>query len=372
MNSRINFLEINYYCHREISDPGKVIAKHLPTNLYLSAMKGVARVVLVKHMNYEGERVVEKMSYLFFKRRNNFWQVPFLTHRAIKKCNPGLVLVQGIIFPLQVIFLRWKLGRNVIVILQHQGEVPYKRKRFFQRWADKSVNGYLFTSLANAQEWIQAGIIKNHQRCFEIPPATTLFSRQDKQAAIHKTGMLGQLNFLWVGRLNANKDPLTVLSAFSVYFSENPTAMLYMVYQEDDMLDVVRQTINQDEHLKSRAILVGKVEHEKLEDWYSAADYIVSASHREGGSYAIMEAMACGCVPIVTAIPAAMKMINYGKAGFYFEAGSATGLYQQLSSLKMEEYGHWSIQAEAHFKQEMSAPAIANKMQHIITSLQAK
>jgi hypothetical protein len=55
-----------------------------------------------------------------------------------------------------------------------------------------------------------------------------------------------------------------------------------------------------------------------------------------------------------------------------FESGSATGLYQQLSSLKKEEYGHWSTQAEAHFKQEMSAPAIANKMQHIITSLQAK
>jgi glycosyltransferase involved in cell wall biosynthesis len=362
MKKQLNFTEVNYYCHTEFDNPEQVIAKHLPTNLYLKELKQYANIILIKHINYTGVMESESIRYAFFKRKNSFWQLPFSSHRTIKKYDPDMVVVQGLIFPLQVISLRMKLGKKCTILLQHQGEVPYRRKRIFQKLADKCVNGYLFTSLANTNEWMEAGIIKDRNKCFEIPPATTLFCRQDKIKALLQTGMEGVVNFLWVGRLNANKDPFTVLSAFEMYFSENHLARLYMIYQEDDLLTEVQQMINQSNVLKERVKLVGKIQHDRLETWYSAADYIVSGSHREGGSYALMEAMACGCVPIVTTIPASMKMIDNGKAGFYFKTGDANSLYKLLLSLKQEEYEDWSQKAVTHFKEEMSAAAIAKKM----------
>ena len=36
---------------------------------------------------------------------------------------------------------------------------------------------------------------------------------------------------------------------------------------------------------------------------YSAADLFVVGSHHQGSGYALMEACACGAVPVVTAIP---------------------------------------------------------------------
>jgi glycosyltransferase involved in cell wall biosynthesis len=372
MEKLINFVELNYYCHSEVKDPELVIEKHLPSNLYLEEWKKYASIALVKHLDYRGEFQKKSIKYYFLKRGNNFWQLPFTTHGTVKKNNPDVVVVQGLIFPLQVIFLRIKLGRKPIILLQHHSEVPYKKKRIFQKLADRCVNGYLFTSLANVDEWCKAGIIKNINRCFEMPPATTLFSRKDKTESTRQTKMRGSMNFLWVGRFNENKDPLTVLAAFEKFFSINPDAALYMIYQENDLLSAVQQKISDTVLLKEKVVLLGKLPHNELETWYSAADYFISASYREGGSYVLMEAMSCGCVPIVSNIPASMKMIDNGKVGFYFEAGDPESLYQLLLSLNNEDYKKRSIAAENHFKKEMSSVAIANKMYGICKILISK
>ena len=48
---------------------------------------------------------------------------------------------------------------------------------------------------------------------------------------------------------------------------------------------------------------LGRLPHERLAAYYSAADIFVSGSHREGSGYALIEAMACGAIPCVTDIP---------------------------------------------------------------------
>jgi glycosyltransferase involved in cell wall biosynthesis len=329
-------------------------------------------VVLVKHINYNGEQIADGVQYFFSKSQNSFTHIPFATHRYIKKQKPDIALVQGFIFPLQVIALRMKIGRKAIIILQHHGEVPFKRKRIFQKLADKMIDGYLFSSKENALEWINAGVITDKDKCFEMPSASTTFSRLDKTKSKIKLGMKEGFNFLWVGRLNANKDPLTVVAAFEKHVSFNKQARLYMIYQEDDLLELVQQRIKQKHGLDENIILIGKIPHEQLQDWYSAADYFILASHREGGSYALIEAMACGCVPIVSKIPASMKMIESGKAGFYFEPGNKDQLYDILSLLKPGEYPALSQAAEESFKQNMSPKAIADKLYVVYETLKNK
>ncbi|MEO7984013.1 MAG: glycosyltransferase, partial [Bacteroidota bacterium] len=111
---------------------------------------------------------------------------------------------------------------------------------------------------------------------------------------------------------------------------------------------------------------------ELLEDWYNAADYFILASHREGGSYALVEAMACGCVPIVSNIPASMKMIEKGKAGFYFQPGNKEQLLERFLSLRPGEHPALSQAAEAVFTEQLSPAAIANKLFGIYQHLKRK
>jgi hypothetical protein len=52
---RINFIEINYHCHEELTDPADVIKKHLPSNLFAIPFLKYAQVGLVKHMDFKGD-----------------------------------------------------------------------------------------------------------------------------------------------------------------------------------------------------------------------------------------------------------------------------------------------------------------------------
>ena len=372
MEKKMKFIEINYHFHPELKTPEAVIAKHLPSNLFAEELSKTASVTLIKHLAYTGAYQSNNIRYRFFRKQANFWQIPSSTHRFIKKEKPAVVLVQGFIYPLQVIALRRAVGRNCKIILQHRADVPFRRKKFSQQWADKSINAYFFTAIEQADEWISAGVIKDKGKCFEIPAATTGFSKRNKTLCREKLAMGNEQVFLWAGRLNANKDPLTVLTAFEKFISSGRKAKLFMIYQEDNMLKAVTEKIKANARLANNVILIGKVAHEEMEIWYSAADYIISASHREGGSYVLMEAMACGCVPVVTAIPASMKMTGNGNAGYFFEPGNPEALCEVLLSLSEREYEKLSASAMILFMQEMSPEAIAKKMNQVFKQLKGE
>lgn len=365
MTDRLKFIEINYHQHDEFSSPTEVLALHRKSNLFLPELAKHADVTLVKHLNFEGESRIDGIHYRFFKRKNGFFQVPTDAHRFVAAQNPDVVLVQGFIFPVQVHFLRRRIGRKARILLQHQGEVPMKRKKVFQKMMAKCVDGWLFSSLQNAREWIDEGIIRDESRCFVFPASSTLFRRKDKQACRKITGMNEGLQLLWVGRLNANKDPFTVLKAFEGYLAGGGKGRLHMIYSETDLEDGVRGYIVNSEWLRDNVSLVGKLPNEELENWYNAADYYILASHREGGSFALTEAMACGCVPIVSNIPASMQMIDQGRAGYFFEAGNHAELCTLLLGLDEDRGKELSQKAEEYFKKTMSVEAIAERMKQI-------
>lgn len=131
MEKKMKFIEINYHFHRELNTPDAVIAKHLPSNLFAEELSKVASVTLIKHLAYDGVYHRNNIRYRFFRRHNNFWQIPFSTHWFINKEKPDVVLIQGFIYPLQVIALRLAVGRNCENHFAAQGRCPFQEKKNF-------------------------------------------------------------------------------------------------------------------------------------------------------------------------------------------------------------------------------------------------
>lgn len=355
-----------------MSNPEAVIEKHRQPNLYANELKKEADVVMVKHLRFNGERVANGIRYRFFERSNRFWNLPGPTLRFIAAEKPDLVLVRGFIFPLQVMALRRKLGPAPVILLQHQADHPFRRKKIIQQLADRSVNGYLFSAKDMAAPWLSAGIIRDPNKCFLCPPASSQFDVKDKSESRAKTGMGDGKQFLWVGRLNVNKDPFTVLEAFEKYFEGRADEKLYMIFQEFDLLEAVQQRIRQHPLLSKQVLLIGKKDHAALEDWYNSADYYISASHYESFGFAPMEAIACGCVPIMSNIPASIQLVQQGKLGYLFEKGNSVGLYRVLCSLDHTDHPVRSAACRDFFSKELSPAAIASRLLQIAGSLKTK
>lgn len=370
----IRFVDLNYEAHNNCSDPQQVIRLHAIPNAYTSFLQPGTEVFLIKHMNYTGVLQAEQRKFCFFRRKKNFFSIPFRTHRFISEQKPDAIVVQGFIFPLQVMALRLFIGRKPLLLLQHQGEKPFSQflKRWLQRNACRLADGFLFTSQGNAEPWLSAGIIHDKKRCFEILPASSGFQRKDKAACRQSTGMNGSPNFLWVGRLDTNKDPLTVLHAFGQWAAGVPQAKLYMIYQTEELLPAIKKRIKEDAVLQEAVILAGEKNYAELEDWYNAADFYISGSHHEGGSFALTEAMTCGCIPVVTSIPASMKVIENGRYGFHYSPGNREALVQCLHQAASTDVAKMSDEIASYAAAHLSTKKIAADMESIIRNLQSK
>jgi len=153
---------------------------------------------------------------------------------------------------------------------------------------------FFFTSQEQAQDWQLAGIIRPRQPVFEVMEGSTTFLPSDRLSARQRTGLHGEPLFLWVGRLDRNKDPLTVLAGFELALPALPKARLAMIYHTDELLPAVQARLAANPSLGAAVTLVGRVPHDQIEPYFHSADYFVLGSHSEGSGYALVEAMACG------------------------------------------------------------------------------
>jgi glycosyltransferase involved in cell wall biosynthesis len=357
----------------EFNTPQQAISAHVPGFGYAKYLQEKIEVIITEQINYEGEFVSEGVRYRFFKCRKRWLHIPFKMIRFIRRKHPSILFIQGFIFPVEVILLRWTLNKKIVFIAQHHGELPSPGiKKIFQKIADHCIQAYLFTSLDNAKPWIDQQIIRGYHKCCEVLEASTFFEKQDRQKSKLRLEISGHYNFLWVGRLQVNKDPVTMLVAFEDYLNKNQDAKLYMIYQDETLLQELKMIMETNQILRQSVFLLGKIPHEELPYWYSAADFYVSCSHREGSGFALLEAMACGCIPVVTNIPSFRKITANGKYGFLYEPGNVHELSWILQSLSHIRRNEFSEAVLAYFSEALSFKSIAGQLYAICERMISK
>lgn len=322
----------------------------------------------IERINYEGVYEQNGVQYYFTRLKKRVSYFPRSMHRLVKRLRPDVVFVNGLIFPLQIIQLRLKLGSHVKIIVLHRAEKPFNGiKKYVQKLADKCVDAYLFTSAESGEEWQSNINVK--KKMYEVIQASSVFYTIKKEAALQVTQVKGDPVFLWVGMLIARKDPLTVIKAFLEFLPYQSGAKLYMIYQTSELLDEINTLLGDNEQYRDAIRLVGRVPHEQLLYWYNSADFFVTASHYEGSGVALSEAMSCGCIPITSDFMTFKKMTGNGKCGLMFGLGNEKMLatvFRRAIELDLEKERAKVLQ---QFREELSFEAIAKKITKIILNV---
>lgn len=320
-------------------------------------------------INYQGkcERNGVVTHFVNFGKSKPY--IPFRFIGYIKNLNPDILFIQGLHQPLQLISSALLLSGRTRIIVQHHAEKPFTGvKKYIQRLSGHFINAYLFASASMGIEWVNKGNIASAKKIYEVMEVSTRFYPLKKAPAKLKTGAEGAPLFLWVGRLNANKDPLTVVKAFIKFAERKPDARLYMIYHTEELLAHLKGLI-ESSPVKNSIILVGKVPHDDLLYWFNSADFFISGSHYEGSGTALCEAMACGCIPVVTDIFSFRRITDDGKCGILYEAGNEEALLEaliQTQKLDAEEQRNRSL---SFFYRNLSFEAIASKIRQVAASL---
>jgi len=355
----MKFVFTSYILTDEYNDPEAWLYR---ISFYTGILEALGRnneVVSIEQINYQGWYHKNNVRFYFMKL--NAWQRLFPTklHHFIKIQKPDVVFVQGLHFPLQVLQLRMVLGNKVKIIAQHHAELPFKGIRKPLQWlASRYVDAYLFSSKALGMEWVNKGNISSGRKIHQVMELSSVFYPIDKNFAKEQTGAAGQPIFLWVGRLNTNKDPLNTIKAFLRFTVEYPSAKLYMIYHTEELLREINQLLAN--HAQKDAItLVGKVPHEELLYWFNSAGFFLSGSHYEGSGTAVCEAMSCGCVPVVTDIFSFRMITDNGRCGFLYQPGNEDELFTILHQTQQTNIEIKRKACLDYFKSTLSFDAIA-------------
>jgi glycosyltransferase involved in cell wall biosynthesis len=167
---------------------------------------------------------------------------------------------------------------------------------------------------------------------------------------------------LWVGHLNRNKDPLTVLAGVAAAVRSLPALQLWCCFGSAPLLGEVQERIENDPQLRGRVHLLGKRPHAHIEQLMRAADIFVLGSHNEGSGCSVIEALACGLPPVVSDIPSFRALTGGGQVGALWRCGDADGMCHALLSVAARPREAMRAAIRLHFDAELSFQAVARKL----------
>jgi glycosyltransferase involved in cell wall biosynthesis len=358
----VSVVQVNYAFDKGLTDPEQLLDRYHTLTGWSEALRraGAGRVAVVQQFHRDDRVTRNGIEYVF--RSAN---IP----AAVAALGPDIAHVNGLTFPRETSRLRRQLPRQTAIVVQnHQDGGPVGRApllRLLGRAARGAADAFLFAAEEHAAWWRHAGFIAAGQPTYCVMEASTALRPQPREEAMAVSGLSGSPAILWVGRLNANKDPLTLLDGFERALSSLDAATLTMIYSGNDLEDVVRQRVLRSNALKDRVRLIGSVTHDLMASFYSAADLFVVGSHHEGSGYAVMEACACGTTPVITRIPTFILLTGGGSIGALWEPGNAVDCARALVDAGRRDLIAERARVVDHFARELSWDTVGRRAMEI-------
>jgi glycosyltransferase involved in cell wall biosynthesis len=276
--------------------------------------------------------------------------------------QPQVLHVHGLAFTREMLALA-ALAPNIPIIAQdHASRPPRIWRRPMWRRGLSVLAGAAFCSERQALPFADAGLLAAHTRVYEVPESTARFMPGDREAARAATRIAGAPALLWVGHLDANKDPLTVLDGVSAAARALPELRLWCCFGVAPLLSAVQERIRADAQLRDRVQLLGRVPHQTIEQLMRAADLFVLGSHHEGSGYSLIESLACGLPPVVTDIPSFRALTGNATVGQLWPCDDAGALSASLQLMASRIGPDLRAAVRAHFDRELSFEALGAKL----------
>lgn len=292
--------------------------------------------------------------------------------KLIRSLQPDVIHFHGSTLNLNLfLLLRALRALKPVVTVHYHGGYPARHPiaRRLQRSNFDRVDRLCFTTSDQANPFIESGVLRRPERIVELIETSSTFQPGDRDAARRSTGMTGEPVFLSVGRLHPIKDPLTILRGFAQVLERRPRAQLYLYYTSEELLPDVRAYLYQHPALSDQVHLRGRAAYEQMETIYNSADFLLQASLREFSGCAVLEAMACGVIPLVSDIPSFRAMTAAGRYGKLFPIGHPEELARQALAIDSQSLPKLRGEVREHFERSLGFAQMAEMLEGTFLNL---
>lgn len=283
--------------------------------------------------------------------------------RTIRSLRPDVVHLHGSNLYLNHFLLLASLARDrPHVVMQYHGGYPAENgfARRLQQHIFRRTERFLFSTRTHAEPFVESDLIRHPERIVEFMETSSDFRPTSRDDARHQTKMDGEPVFLWAARLDPVKDPITVLRGFERIVRRRPGAQLYLYYTSDTLLPEARSFVTDRAELRECVHFRGPARYDQMETIFNSADFLLQASRQEFSGCAVLEAMACGVIPVVTDIPSFRAMV--GSAGVLFPCGDDEALALGMLAIPPGDISRWSVRVRQRFDEHLRFDVLADRL----------
>ncbi|MES2515731.1 MAG: glycosyltransferase family 4 protein [Bacteroidota bacterium] len=342
------------------SDKLDFIKEQLSSLSYKTELGKTCAVHYLLNNNLEFNEQYESIQLI--SRKLSRWAFLILAVQYIKTNKCKYVIIHGLDYFLEAVFIKWFSGSKVII--QHHAEKTYLRKKArLMPWADKWIDAYFFNGKNVALPFIQKKCIASISKVYEVVEGSSNFKLQSAK----KTGSFKQLVF--IGRLNPNKNLMTLLKAILILKTMRSDFHLSVYYTSTELEKELKIYCKQN-GITDTITFKGSVPKSEIESALNRSDIFVSCSLYEGSGYSLIEALACGTFPVVSHIPAFDFILENLIDKEQFEPISETELAHKLNKALNGSFTNQRKETiRKHFDNKCSDQAIVLQIENALTQL---
>jgi glycosyltransferase involved in cell wall biosynthesis len=311
--------------------------------------------------NLESRSLPEGVQFVSWNKKRgkyHWWNLPDLVldfKRILVDVQPDLVHAG----PIQTVgFIAALSGFHPLVsmswgfdLMLHAGQSTWNR------WVTRNVLGksdWLFGDchavLNKASEF---GYDLSHSTYFPWGVDLTHFHPGEDQKIPHDLGWKDAFivfsNRSWEPQYGVD----TVARAFTKASAANPNLRLLLLGSGSQ--GELIQSILREGGALERVHMPGQIPLDRLADYYRAADLYISASHTDGSSVSLMEALACGIPAAVSDIAGNLEWVTPGEQGWIFQVNDADGLADIMQQACQSRVELAVMSLKARYKAEINA-----------------
>ena len=173
-------------------------------------------------------------------------------------------------------------------------------------------------------------------RIYRLPWGVDLehFSPNGKARLREKHGWQDNFVFLSMRSFEPIYGVDITLRAFINAVQQNPHLRMFLFGKGTQ--EYMLREMTEQAGIKDKVHFGGYLEREDLPDAYNSADVFLSASHCDGSSVSLMEALACGTPAIVSDIPGNLEWVSNGEQGWVFPDGDVETMTAQMNTASRE------------------------------------
>jgi L-malate glycosyltransferase len=292
---------------------------------YLTSVGHRAAVISFDHSNHQGIEFhyIKIPSIIKSRKLKYLYSVPS-ARRLVQKLKPDILLS---IYLLGPGFLGALCGYHPHIAMAIGSDVLLEMDkslfyRFITKYYFKKIEGFIALSRGIADKLIERGIPKTNIVVNPIGIDTTIFNFSDISNAKQRFQIVSTRSLEPVYNINQFIDSLP----FIVSTEKNIDVR---IIGTGTQYDTIKKKI-EDYHIEDQVKLLGNVPLSLLVETLKNSDIFISMSLSDGAPVSLFEAMACGCFPVVSDIPANREWIKEGINGFLIPIGDSVTLANRI------------------------------------------